>query len=309
MVSNSIYKTNQQVKLDVYYVDPFLTDEPGSGNPAAVCIVDVDMPLADLTMSYIAQYLNQSETVFARKKASGEWDLRWYTPAGDSISPGGNGTVALAYVLLNLIEPELARVRLTCRFSQLDSWAERKDDLVTVVLPSVSATQINPEFRYILSQSFSGYEPHSYLIGEQDLIMVFDSEDEIRDMNPDFSQLVQTNYVAYIVTAKGDRGGFVYRTFLTSEGKRKWEDPVSARALMNLLAYWSPLLGGKQDILAQSLSKRGGEANCRLADCDGNNCVVVTAKCAIRSGPNRFYFDALGGEFSSDSAQDPFIWR
>lgn len=299
--------TRPQVDLTVYHVDPFLNSDPGSGNPAAVCIVET--PITDATMSYIAEYLNQSETVFARKKTEGEWDVRWYTPAGDAIAPGGNGTVALSYVLLNYVEPNLQRIKITCQHRQLESWAERQpEQSVSVVLPSVPATQIIPEYRHILSRSFSGFEPHSYLIGEQDLIMVFDTESEIREMEPDFNQLVQTDYIAYIVTAKADRGGFVYRTFLTSRGKRKWEDPVSARALMNLVPYWNPLLGGKQDTLAQSLSRRGGEAICRLGDCDGNSCVIITTQCALRSGPTRFKFDALGGENGLDNSPDKFFY-
>ncbi|MBI5174526.1 MAG: PhzF family phenazine biosynthesis protein [Candidatus Obscuribacter sp.] len=299
-----------KLQLDVYFVTPFVNGDAGSGNPAAVCIVNG--PIAEATMSYIAETLNQPETVFARKRSEGTWELRWYTPAGDAIAPGGNGTVAASYVLLNAIEKDLPKVTLLSEHRQLDSWAERSEDgLISVALPSVPARQVIPAYRYVLSEAFSGYEPQSYLAGQEDLIMVFDSEEQVRSLVPNFSLLVNTDYVAYIVTAKGEREGFVYRTFLTSHGRKRWECPGSARALMNLVPYWAPLLGGKQLILAQQLSKRGGEAQCRLADCGDGDCVIIKTKCELVGGPSRFVFDAMGGESDDPDCSlnhSPLIW-
>ncbi len=261
-------------------------------------------------MSYIAQFLNQPETVFAKKRNEGEWELRWYTPAGDAISPGGNGTLALGHVLLNHEETNLSKVKLSNQYPQLSSWAERQPDgQITVSLPAVAARSITPEFRYLLDRAFSGQSPHTYLMGIEDLIMVFDDEEQVRAIEPDFSLLVQTNYVAYVVTAgaSGRKGGFVYRTFITSHGRRRWECPGSARALMNLVPYWHLLLGGKQDMVAQQLSERGGEAVCRLSE--GQENVIVTARCLTRCGPATLSFESLGGEETSIECDcNPLIW-
>lgn len=81
---------------------------------------------------------------------------------------------------------------------------------------------------------------------------------------------------------------------------------------MNLVPYWHLLLGGKQDMVAQQLSERGGEGVCRLSE--GQENVIVTARCLTRCGPTIMTFDTLGDEeafesSSQDNRSNPLIWN
>ncbi len=296
-------------QVQVVFADPFTTELPGSGNPAAVVLLgpaasmknssqqspiqysanQQQLGISDCQKAYIAAYLKQPETIFASQTAPGEWLVDWYTPDGVRIAPGGNSTIALAKVLLSRIEPELKQVQLRSIYPGFDSTAYLEDDgRISVTIPAVSACQIIPASRTSLIQTF-GEGPVEFLAGQQDLIVVFENEAQVRAIKPKFWCL-NSPYQAFIATAKGDEtiegavGRFVYRTFVANEQQSGWECPGSARALMNLVPYWcSHLSLLSQDILAEQLSDRGGVASCRLVCPDDRGCqVLVTTDCPIR---------------------------
>ena len=67
----------------VYQVDAF-TDEPFSGNPAAVCLLEADPDPA--WMQRVAAEMNLPETAFLRPSAeAGRYGLRWFTPTVEEI--------------------------------------------------------------------------------------------------------------------------------------------------------------------------------------------------------------------------------
>ena len=78
-------------------------------------------------------------------------------------------------------------------------------------------------------------------------------------MKPDFSELMQIDTFAVIVTAKGETADFVSRFFAPRAGIP--EDPVTGSAHCTLIPYWAELLG-KNRLHAFQLSRRGGELFC-----------------------------------------------
>lgn len=84
-----------------YNVDAF-TNEPFSGNPAAVCVMD-RWP-SEAAMKKLAMENNLSETAFIVKEPEG-YHLRWFTPTTE-VELCGHATLASAYVILNHYEPE-----------------------------------------------------------------------------------------------------------------------------------------------------------------------------------------------------------
>jgi len=84
-----------------YIVDAF-TNQPFSGNPAAVCVMN-NWP-SEESMMKLAMENNLSETAFIVKEAEG-YHLRWFTP-GTEVELCGHATLASAYVILNFYEPE-----------------------------------------------------------------------------------------------------------------------------------------------------------------------------------------------------------
>lgn len=88
-----------------YIINAF-SDQPFTGNPAAVCILDTWLP--DKLMLAIAQQNNLSETAFAVKIGQ-NYHLRWFTPAAE-IDLCGHATLATAFVIMNFYDTSLDTV-------------------------------------------------------------------------------------------------------------------------------------------------------------------------------------------------------
>ncbi len=93
----------------------------------------------------------------------------------------------------------------------------------------------------------------------RDYMAVFETEEEVRTLAPDFGRLAQVDRFAVIVTARGDRVDFVSRFFAPGQGLP--EDPVTGSAHCTLVPFWSRRLG-KKTLHALQVSARGGELFC-----------------------------------------------
>ncbi|HRW37016.1 MAG TPA: PhzF family phenazine biosynthesis protein [Aquihabitans sp.] len=81
--------------LPITVVDAF-TDQPFSGNPAGIVVLEEAAP--DAWMQAVAAEVNLAETAFLAPRADGEWDLRWFTPTVE-VDLCGHATLASAQVL------------------------------------------------------------------------------------------------------------------------------------------------------------------------------------------------------------------
>lgn len=81
--------------LPITVVDAF-TDQPFSGNPAGIVVLEQPAP-ADW-MQQVAAEINLAETAFLAPRADGDWDLRWFTPTVE-VDLCGHATLASAHVL------------------------------------------------------------------------------------------------------------------------------------------------------------------------------------------------------------------
>jgi len=98
--------------------------------------------------------------------------------------------------------------------------------------------------------------------GKTDYLAVLDSEEKVRDLQPNLSLLSKIEARGIIVTAKGKTVDFVSRFFAPQLGID--EDPVTGSAHTTLIPYWSARLG-KEIMRAKQLSARGGDLYCRMA--------------------------------------------
>jgi len=80
--------------INIYQVDAF-TNEPFSGNPAAVCILDNEAD--ENWMQNIAGEMNLSETAFLYSIGD-SFNLRWFTPTVE-VDLCGHATLASAHIL------------------------------------------------------------------------------------------------------------------------------------------------------------------------------------------------------------------
>ena len=236
--------------LSIFQVDAF-TKKTFGGNPAAICPLDEWLDAE--TMQRIALENNLSETAFFVKNQD-VYDLRWFTPTFE-IDLCGHATLASAFVLFELLGAKENILRFQTKSGILT--VEKENDLLVLDFPSRPAESC--EIPENLVEAI-GRAPKEVL-KSRDYLMVYESEDEVREINPNFAELLKIDTHAVIVTAKGNESDFVSRFFAPEVGV--FEDPVTGSAHCTLIPYWAEKLG-KEQFYAKQISARGGELFCKL---------------------------------------------
>jgi PhzF family phenazine biosynthesis protein len=239
------------MNLQIFQVDAF-TKKIFGGNPAAICPLDEWLPAE--TMQRIALENNLSETAFFVK--SGDvYELRWFTPTYE-IDLCGHATLASAFVLFEILKAEENLIRFRSSKSG-ELTVEKQGDRLVLDFPSrpVAASETPDGLIDAL-----GKAPKEVLKG-RDYFLVYETEQEILSIAPNFSKLLEIDAHGFIVTAKGDSADFVSRFFAPEVGV--FEDPVTGSAHCNLIPYWAEKLG-KTELFARQVSARGGELFCEL---------------------------------------------
>ncbi len=237
------------MKVPHFHLDAF-TAKPFKGNPASVCVLQRWLP--DPLMQAIATENGQSETAFI-SGGRGRYDIRWFTPSVE-IDLCGHATLASAYVVTEIVEPGVQRVQFFSQSGILK--VERSDELFLMDFPARPGAPV--EITDELTDAL-GIRPLE-VYKARDLMAVFGSEEEVRDLTPDFNKLAAIkDAFGFIVTAPGKGVDFVSRFFAPSAGIP--EDPVTGSAHCTLIPYWSKRLG-KAELNARQISARGGELYC-----------------------------------------------
>ena len=232
----------------MYQVDAF-TDTLFHGNPAA--IVPLEHWLLDETMQNIAAENNLSETAFFVPKET-DYELRWFTPGGE-VSLCGHATLATAFVIFHHLEPKRSNITFFTKGGILMVF--REGDLLTMLFPPKETMRIpHPE---LLVQGL-GKRPIEVQKG-YNYLAVYETEEEISALRPDFDVLRKLDAHGVIVTARGRKVDFVSRYFAPKLGVN--EDPVTGSAHCSLVPYWSKIMG-KTEFTAYQLSSRGGKIIC-----------------------------------------------
>lgn len=236
------------MKIPLYQIDAFAS-KLFEGNPAAVCPLDTWLP--DGIMQSVAEENNLSETAFVVPKGDG-FHIRWFTPASE-VDLCGHATLAAAYVLFNILGYRRDKIEFD---SQSGILTVTKDGEWLVMnfpaqppVPCDIPDQIVGAF---------GIKPVECLKSE-DLVVVFECEEDIASANPDFGQLMELDLRGVIITATSSRYDFVARFFAPKYGIP--EDPVTGSAYTQLAPYWASKLGSKRFSVKQ-MSSRGGELTC-----------------------------------------------
>lgn len=235
--------------IPIYQVDAFAS-ELFRGNPAAVC--PLDRWLKDETLQAIAAENNLAETAYYVNE-NDRYRIRWFTPAVE-VDLCGHATLAAAHVILDL-RKEIAgpQVAFDSRSGVLT--VARENDLYVLDFPSVYPSEAAAD--PILFEAL-GARPSAFM-RTGDCFCVYETEDQIRALAPDMSQLAKVDCRGVIVTAPGKDCDFVSRFFGPRAGIP--EDPVTGSAHTNLTPYWSRRLG-KKKLFARQISRRGGELWC-----------------------------------------------
>ena len=237
-----------------YFVVDAFAEKVFEGNPVGVCIM-YDW-ISDELMQKIAIENNLSETAFAVKE-EGHYRLRWFTPGGE-INLCGHATLATAFIILNYYEKQLETVKFTTMSGELT--VNKQDDLYELDFPSVPSEEISVTDKMI---SALGIVPkETYL--NRDLVFVLESEEDVRNVSPDFAQLEKIpEGLGVCVTAKGSEFDFVSRGFFPK--LKVNEDPVTGSLHCSLIPFWANRLG-KKEMVARQVSSRGGTLYCKHED-------------------------------------------
>jgi len=238
------------MKLPIYQVDAF-SDQLLRGNPAAVCPLAEWLP--DQLMLDIARENNLSETAFFTG-GDGEYQIRWFTPAYE-VPLCGHATLASAVVIREFLE--LGRDQISFESASGPLGVSHEQGWYELDFPADPGEEVAATPELIKSL---GCEPREVRNANY-YFAVFESEQEIRDLEPDFASMALLDKIGVIVTAPGSDVDFVSRFFAPQAGIN--EDPVTGSAHCTLTPYWSARLG-KDKLEARQISEREGYLRCTM---------------------------------------------
>jgi PhzF family phenazine biosynthesis protein len=241
------------MQLSIFQVDAF-TQTVFSGNSAAVCPLDAWLP--DAIMQKIALENAVAETAFFIP-CEGGFAIRWFTPEIE-MDLCGHATLATAHVIAQHLRYPVRLIRFQSKSGELT--VDIQDDLLTLDFPSRPPEP--SDVPTIILEAFA-VQPTHLLKSSRDYFLVFDSEDIVRNMQPNQTLLNQINLGTggIIVTAPSHQPeiDFVSRFFMPQASI--FEDPVTGSTHCSLIPYWSQRLD-KLSMTALQVSPRGGKLFC-----------------------------------------------
>ncbi|MEE2642102.1 MAG: PhzF family phenazine biosynthesis protein [Planctomycetota bacterium] len=235
-------------ELPLYVIDAF-ADQAFRGNPAAVCILDPDVPCSDEWMQAVAAEMNLSETAFVDFSQK---SLRWFTPRSE-VDLCGHATLATARALKEhelVAEGDLLEFRT--RSGPLTALVHAGGK-IELEFPATPASELEPVPELV--KLFPG----ANFFGQSrfDLLVELESQQQLEELEPDFHRLTQLPYRGVIVTAPSalPEFDFVSRFFAPAVGVN--EDPVTGSAHCCLAPYWGQRLASSRMTAAQLSSRKG----------------------------------------------------
>ena len=234
------------MKLDVYFVDAF-TSAIFSGNPAAVIFSDID---DEVLMQKIAAENNLSETAFVDLSNN---NIRWFSPACE-VNLCGHATLASAFIYFNYFDTTNKSIVFNSASGELKVY--KKDDYLELDFPKDTFKQVD---MIEMVESATGAKPLETYLGDINLFAVYENEEIISNINPDYSAVSKLEGQGLIISSSSNQYDFVSRYFCPKFGIN--EDPVTGSAHTTLIPYWSEKLS-KDSLTAKQVSSRGGELFC-----------------------------------------------
>lgn len=238
------------MELPLYKIDAF-TDRIFAGNPA--CVVPMQEWLPDDLLLKIAKENAVPETAFFIPQGE-RFALRWFTPDIE-MDLCGHATLATAHVLKTILRYQPERMVFSSNSGLLE--VDAVDGRYRLNFPSRKpvAAQLPDIIRDSLDR-----QPIAVLKA-RDYVLVYESEDDIRDIRINRQVIDQINLDpgGVVITARGRQCDFVSRFFTPQS--TLFEDPVTGSAHCSLIPYWAEQLG-KKEMKALQLSERGGVLYC-----------------------------------------------
>ena len=235
------------MKFEVYYVDAF-TSQTFAGNPAAVIFSEIN---DETLMQNIATENNLSETAFVNLTNN---SIRWFSPTCE-VNLCGHATLASAFIYFNFLSNSETTITLNSASGELK--VNKHDGYLELDFPKDNFKQVD---MIDIVEKATGAAPIETYIGDINLYAVYDNEEIITKIEPDFEAVLDLDGQGLIISAHSNQYDFVSRYFCPKYGIN--EDPVTGSAHTTLIPYWANKLN-KDSLTAKQVSKRGGELFCR----------------------------------------------
>lgn len=242
--------------VPIYQVDAF-AEEVFKGNPAAV--IPLDSWPDDSVLQSIALENNLSETAYMVASEEG-YELRWFTPSVE-VALCGHATLAAAHVLFRHLHYKQDEVVFQTRSGALR--VSRSGSLLVMDFPVVELESAEVNLAVCRALGAIASEALQPVEDSGALLYVYEFEDDIARLEPDFSALLAASSRSVIVSAPGNDCDVVSRFFGPQVGIN--EDPVTGSAHCSLVPYWAGRLHKKR-LLCRQISTRGGSLDCELSE-------------------------------------------
>ncbi len=259
------------MKTDFYQIDAFAT-QAFKGNPAAVYYMPTYLP--DTYLQKIAEENNLAETAFVIP-LSARYGLRWFTPKTE-VALCGHATLATAHMLFH--EMQIIDERII--------FETKSGNLQVHKLPYAGGYQLNFPAYEMQAEAIPDILPFAlgcpvkefYCSPSQetkDVLILVESADLIRHLNPDLSALETLPYSGFCITAISDQPEyhFISRFFAPAIGIS--EDSVTGAAHCMLTPFWGQRLM-LDNLIGYQASRRGGKVICEVKS---NQRICLSGQC------------------------------
>lgn len=245
------------MKLELFQIDAF-AKALFAGNPAAV--VPLESWLPETKMQAIAQENNLAETAFFVPGEAG-YHIRWFTPAAE-VSLCGHATLASAFVLTEFPGEAAETIRFDSASGPL--WVARNSaGLLELNFPAQAPHAVDAPEQLVKGLALAGWAFECLAL--EDFLVVLESAEQLRALQPDYGQLQQLDLRGVIVTSPADQPQYDFYARFFAPKLQVPEDPVTGSAYTQLVPYWQRRLG-RTEFMARQLSPRGGDVYCSLAE-------------------------------------------
>lgn len=273
------------MRLPIYVVDAF-TPVPFRGNPAAVCLLEHELP--EPLMQSIAAEMNLSETAFVlpRDESASQgtrFGLRWFSPQVE-VPLCGHATLAAATVIFSELGNPATDVHFETQSGVLVSRREGTGFALDFPAADIELGAVRPAV--LAALGVREIKGACRVRQGRNLLLHLRHERDVRELRPDFAALrvarAEDPFLGVIVTAAGSGDfDFISRYFAPWVGVD--EDPVTGAAHCALGPYWGSLVK-KRELRAYQASKRGGELIVRV---NGERVTLVGQSVVVSEGTLR----------------------
>lgn len=232
--------------LEYTVIAVFTSDElEFKGNPAA--IVHHTEPIRDIMMQEIAAKINMPATSFVYADSEGRYQVRWFAP-DEEIGLCGHGAAATGIYLSTKENINPIILYYPNGAIKVDVNGGFKMELKSIpLIKSIEAPSAIMEGLGIpILEMWKTENKH---------LILTESEEVLKNMEPDFDRLRESEIFGYTVTAPGEKVDFVSRTLVPHV--QQLEDHATGSSHAILVPFWSKKLG-KMKMISHQLSGRGG---------------------------------------------------